>query len=90
MSVYKAFIINNFKTALFIYYKRDAIHKIIMFRTCVLTIGIPMGTLCAPLLADLLFYLYEADFIQGHLQKKEKKLVRSLNFTFSYTDDVFH
>ena len=27
-------------------------------------IGIPMGTNCAPLLADLFLYSYEADFIQ--------------------------
>jgi hypothetical protein len=38
------------------------------------TVGIPMGTNCAPLLADLLLYSYEADFIQGLLKKNEKKL----------------
>jgi hypothetical protein len=32
-------------------------------------VGIPMGSNCAPLLADLLFYSYEADFIQGLLKK---------------------
>jgi hypothetical protein len=30
------------------------------------TVGIPMGTNCVPLLADLLLYSYEADFIQGY------------------------
>jgi hypothetical protein len=31
---------------------------------------IPMGTNCAPLLADLFLYSYEADFMQGlHSQK---------------------
>ena len=34
------------------------------------TIGIPMGTNCAPLLADLFLCSYEADFIQGLLKKK--------------------
>jgi hypothetical protein len=53
------------------------------------TVGIPMGTNCAPLLADLFFYSYEADFIQGFLKKNEKKLARSFNFTFCYVDDVF-
>jgi len=43
-----------------------------------------MGTKCAPLLVDLFLYSYEADFIQGIL----KKLARSCNFTFRYTDDV--
>ena len=38
------------------------------------TVGIPMGTNCAPLLADLFLYSYEADFIQGFLNKNEKKL----------------
>jgi hypothetical protein len=36
------------------------------------TVGIPMGTNCAPLLADLVLYSYEADFIQGILKKNEK------------------
>ena len=39
------------------------------------TVGIPMGTYCAPLLTYLLLYSYEADFIQGILKKNEKKLV---------------
>jgi hypothetical protein len=49
-----------------------------------------MGTNCAPLLADLFLYSYEADCIQGFLKKYEKKLVRSFNFTFRYihVDDV--
>jgi hypothetical protein len=38
-----------------------------------------MGTNCAPLLSDLFLFSYEADLIQGLLQKNEKKLARSLN-----------
>jgi hypothetical protein len=52
------------------------------------TVDIPMGTNCAPLLADLFLYSHEADFIQELLRKNEKKLVRSFNFTFRYIDDV--
>ena len=52
------------------------------------TVGIPMDTNCAPLLADLFLYSHEADFIQRLLKKNEKKLVRSFNFTFRYIDDV--
>jgi hypothetical protein len=51
-------------------------------------VSIPMGTNCAPLLADLFLYSYEADFIQGLLKKNEKKLARSFYFTFRYVDDV--
>ena len=35
------------------------------------TVGIPMGTKCAPLLADIFLYSYEADFIQSLLNGKE-------------------
>ena len=52
------------------------------------TIGIPMGTNCAPLLADLFLYSYEAEFIQKLLTNKQKKLAASFNFTFRYIDDV--
>jgi hypothetical protein len=52
------------------------------------TVGIPMGTHCAHLLADLFLYSYEADFIQRLLKKNDKKLARSCNFTFRYICDV--
>ena len=54
------------------------------------TVGIPMGRNCAPLLANLFLYSYEADITQGLLKKNEKKLARSFNFTSRYIDDVFH
>ena len=51
-------------------------------------VGIPMGTNCAPLLADLFLYSYEADFVQ-HLQKsKSRKQRKSFNLTFRCIDDV--
>ena len=52
------------------------------------TVGIPMGTNCAPLLSVLFLYSYDTDFIQGLLKKNKKKLARSFNFTFRYIDDV--
>jgi hypothetical protein len=36
------------------------------------TVGIPMGTNCAPLLADLFLYSYEEDFIQGFSRKTKR------------------
>ena len=38
------------------------------------TIGIPMGTNYAPLLADLFLYSYEAKFVQKLLSNKQKSL----------------
>ena len=52
------------------------------------TISIPMGTNCAPLLADLFLYSYEAEFIQKLLKDGNKKLASSFNFTYRYIDDV--
>jgi hypothetical protein len=46
-----------------------------------------MITNCAPLLADLFLYSYEADFIQGLLKKNGNKLGQTFNFR--YIDDVF-
>jgi hypothetical protein len=43
---------------------------------------------CAPHLANLLLYSYEADFIPVLLNKSERKVTRSFNYTFRYIDDV--
>ena len=52
------------------------------------TVGIPMGTNCAPLLADLFLYSYEAEFIQKLVREKNKTLAVAFNSTFRYIDDV--
>ena len=36
-------------------------------------VGIPMGTNCAPLLADIFLYSYDAEFIQSLLSTGKKK-----------------
>ena len=36
------------------------------------TIGIPIGTKCAPVLTDLFLYSYEAEFVQRLLQAGKK------------------
>ena len=51
-------------------------------------VGIPMGTNCVPLLADLFFYSYEAEFIQALLSTRRKQLASRFNFTYRYIDDV--
>ena len=60
----------------------DIIFIIFSGRVFQQSVGIPMGTKCAPLLAHLFFYSYEADFIQRLLKKNEKKLARSFTFTY--------
>ena len=52
-------------------------------------VGIPMGTNCAPLLADIFLYSYEAEVIQPLLSTgKKKKIASQFNFTYRYIDDV--
>jgi hypothetical protein len=47
-----------------------------------------MGTNCAPLLADLLLYSYESEFLQKLVKDKKIHAARAFNFTFRYIDDV--
>ena len=51
------------------------------------TIGIPMGTKCAPLLADC-SYSYEAEFILSLLKAGKNHLAQQFNFIYRYIDDV--
>jgi len=51
------------------------------------TVGIPIDTNCAPLLADLFLYSYETDLIHGLRKQNEKKLDRSFNFTLRYINN---
>ena len=55
-----------------------------LFRQC---IGIPMGTNCAPLLANLFLYSYEVEFLKS-MKKSNKKLVKTFNLTSRYIDDL--
>ena len=43
-------------------------------------IGIPMGTNCAPILADIFLYSYEAEFIQSLLSAGKKRIDTSTTF----------
>ena len=47
-----------------------------------------MGTNCAPLVADIFLYSYEAEFIQSLLSTGRKQLASRFNFTYRYIDDV--
>ena len=42
-------------------------------------IGIPMGTNCAPLLADLFLYSYENEFLDKLIKEGKRKLARKFN-----------
>ena len=69
-------------------YHQDA--RVVLVGGCIFqqTFGIPMGTNCAPLLADWFLSSHKADSIHEIIKKNVKKLARSFNFTFHYIDDV--
>ena len=48
-------------------------------------VGIPMGTSCAPLLADLFLYSYENEFLDKLVKEGKRKLARKFNVSYRYT-----
>ena len=46
-----------------------------------------MGTNCAPLLADIFLFSYEADFIQSLFSTGKEHLASRFNLTYRYIDD---
>jgi hypothetical protein len=49
-------------------------------------VDIPMGTNCAPFLADLFLYSYESEFLQKLVKDKKIHEARAFNFTYRYID----
>ena len=52
-------------------------------------VGIPIGTNCAPLIADSFLYCYERDFISDPHKSKRHDLMKMFNDTSRYLDDIF-
>ena len=51
------------------------------------TVGIPMGTNCARLFANIFQYSYEAAFTQSLISTEKKQLASPFNLPYSYIDD---
>ena len=51
-------------------------------------VGIPMGTNCAPLLADMFLYSYQNEFLDKLIKEGKRKLVRKFNLSDHYIDDL--
>ena len=49
-------------------------------------VGIPVGTHCASLLADLFLYSYENEFLDKLIKEGKRKLARKFNLSYLYTD----
>ena len=54
------------------------------------TIGIPMGTNCAPLVADLFLFCYERDFMKSFSRENQADIIEAFNSTSRYLDDLLN
>ena len=50
-------------------------------------VGVPMGTNCAPQVADLFLFCYERDFTMSFYDDKQSYIIDSFNTTSRYLDD---
>ena len=53
-------------------------------------VGIPMGTNCAPLVADLFLYCYERDFMMSLSDDKQANVIDAFKTTSRYLDDILN
>ena len=53
-------------------------------------VAIPMGTNCAPLVADLFIYCYERDFMKSLSEDKQADVIDAFNNTSRYMDDILN
>ena len=53
-------------------------------------VGIPMGTNCDPLVADLFLFCYERDFMLSLSDNNQADVVTAFNSTSRYLDDLLN
>ena len=53
-------------------------------------VGIPMGTNCDPLVADLFLFYYERDFMLSLSEENQSGVIEAFNSTSRYLDDLLN
>ena len=53
-------------------------------------VGIPMGTNCAPLVADLFLFCFERDFMKDLSSDNQADVIKAFNSTSRYLDDLLN
>ena len=53
-------------------------------------VGIPMGTNCAPLVADLFLFCYKRDFMLSLSDNNQADIIKAFNSTSRYLDDLLN
>ena len=70
----------------------DNIYISLRFSTklCRQIVGIPMGTNCAPLVANLYLFCYERDFMENLSSDNQADVIKAFNLTSRYLDDLLN
>ena len=73
-------------------YHLDNINILINFGTKLYRqiVGIPMGTNCVPLVADLFLYCYERYFMDSLNHDNQADVIEAFNMTSRYLDDLLN
>ena len=53
-------------------------------------VGIPIGTNCAPVVADLFLFCYEKDFMMSLYDDKQADVIGAFNTTSRYLDGILN
>ena len=53
-------------------------------------VGIPMGTTCAPFVADLFLFCYERSFMLSLSDDNQSEVIEAFNSTSRYLDDLLN
>ena len=53
-------------------------------------VGIPMGTNCAPLVADLFLFCYERDLMKNLSSDNQADVIKAFDLTSRYLDDLLN
>ena len=59
-------------------------------KLCRQIVGIPMGTNCAPLVADLFLFCYERDSMKNLSSDNQADVIKAFNLTSRYLDDLLN
>ena len=54
------------------------------------SVGIPVGTICAPFVADLFLFCYERDFIKDFSSDNRADVIKAFNSTSRYLDEFLN
>ena len=73
-----------------LYYLLDNIFIIFGSKLYRQTVGIPMGTNCAPLVADLFEFCYEIDFMLSLSDNNQTDIIETSNSTSRYLDNLLN